>query len=81
MMMMIFQSPFRKKNLNLLPRRNAAKVHLPNRLYTSVKTVAHSVHKGEKPTAEDLKGKRVRGRRGLLSSLKEFPLDVLFEAS
>ncbi|KAJ7707705.1 hypothetical protein B0H17DRAFT_1033682 [Mycena rosella] len=30
-------------------------------------------------TAEDQKLKKVRGRRGLLSSLKEFPLDVLFE--
>ncbi|KAJ7475853.1 hypothetical protein FB451DRAFT_259590 [Mycena latifolia] len=29
--------------------------------------------------AEDQKLKKVRGRRGLLSSLKEFPLDVLFE--
>ncbi|KAJ6576433.1 hypothetical protein DFH09DRAFT_1451602, partial [Mycena vulgaris] len=30
-------------------------------------------------TAEEQKLKKVRGRRGLLSSLKEFPLDVLFE--
>ncbi|KAJ7040353.1 hypothetical protein C8F04DRAFT_254471 [Mycena alexandri] len=28
---------------------------------------------------EELKLKKVRGRRGILSSLKEFPLDVLFE--
>ncbi|KAJ7170688.1 hypothetical protein C8R43DRAFT_60482 [Mycena crocata] len=30
-------------------------------------------------TDEDQRMKKVRGRRGLLSSLKEFPLDVLFE--
>ncbi|KAJ7494738.1 hypothetical protein B0H11DRAFT_2003174 [Mycena galericulata] len=35
--------------------------------------------KGAKPNVEDQKGRKVRGRRGLLSSLKEFPLDVLFE--
>ncbi|KAJ7035062.1 hypothetical protein C8F04DRAFT_1395128 [Mycena alexandri] len=30
-------------------------------------------------TDEDKKTKKVRGRRGILSSLREFPLDVLFE--
>ncbi|KAJ7104156.1 hypothetical protein B0H15DRAFT_11779 [Mycena belliarum] len=31
------------------------------------------------PNEQDQKFKKVRGRRGVLSSLKEFPLDVLFE--
>jgi hypothetical protein len=31
------------------------------------------------PVAEDQKIKRVRGRRGILSSLREFPLDVVAE--
>ncbi|KAJ7274433.1 hypothetical protein B0H12DRAFT_398360 [Mycena haematopus] len=31
------------------------------------------------PVSEDLKVKKVRGRRGILSSLREFPLDVVAE--
>ncbi|KAJ7283261.1 hypothetical protein C8J57DRAFT_1291965 [Mycena rebaudengoi] len=38
------------------------------------------VHATDKTgTVDDPKVKKIRGRRGLLSSLKEFPMDVLFE--
>ncbi|KAJ7603754.1 hypothetical protein DFH06DRAFT_1392645, partial [Mycena polygramma] len=40
---------------------------------------ATDVYNSKESSAEDQKVKRVRGRRGILSSLREFPLDVVAE--